>query len=135
MRYNIGFLLSCIACSCFSTTLDVYDANRDRHIPISVDFPEETINCSTTQKCHVAFISSGYKVPYLKYQFITNLLHSMNYLTVTVDHELLGNPPMSRKGDLYKTRIENWQRGALTLDFLQHELTARFPEYSFLILC
>jgi len=131
MRYIIGFLLTCVACSSFSKTLDIYDASRDRHIPISVDFPSERINCSTSKKCNVAFISAGNRVPYLKYQFITQLLNSMNYLTVAVDHELPSDPPLSRKGDLYKTRIENWQRGATTLNFLQHELPSRFPEYDF----
>ncbi|WP_027709155.1 alpha/beta hydrolase [Zooshikella ganghwensis] len=131
MRYMIGFLLLCLTCSSFSKTLDIYDTDRDRYIPISVDFPSKNIDCSTSQKCNVAFISAGNKVPYQKYQFITQLLNSMSYMTVAIDHELPNDPPLSTIGDLFKTRIENWQRGATTLDFLQRKLPNRFPEYNF----
>lgn len=131
MKYTVAFILVLISNSSMAKTMDIYDTKRERNIPITVDLPAENSICTISNKCNVAFISAGYRVPYLKYEFITQQLNKMGYLTVAVDHELPNDPPLSKKGDLYKTRIESWQRGAVTLDFLQSNLSDRFPEYDF----
>jgi len=131
MKFIVILVLSLLVSSTMANSLDIYDANRERNIPITVDLPDQNILCTINNKCKVAFVSAGYKVPHLKYQLITNNLNQMGYLTVAVDHELPNDPPLSREGDLYKTRTENWQRGAETLDFLQSNLPLRFPEYDF----
>ncbi len=115
----------------YAHTLNMQDDARNRSIPITVDLPEENKACTIHKKCKVAFVSAGYRVPYTKYSFISNKLNSMGYLTVAVDHEMPDDPPLSKKGDLYTTRIENWQRGAKTLDFLYKNLPALYPEYDF----
>lgn len=52
-------------------------------------------------------------------------------MVVAIGHELDGDPPLSVSGDLYETRIENWSRGAKTLDFLKHNLQAVYRNYNF----
>lgn len=125
----LGLLISSFSSN--AETIIVQDSVRGRSIPISIQFPESRDNCHLDNQCNVAFISAGNKVPYMKYQFITQELNKDGYMTVAVNHELPNDPPLSITGDLYQTRIENWQRGADTLNFLQHELSHRFPSYSF----
>ncbi|PQJ85142.1 alpha/beta hydrolase [Aliivibrio sifiae] len=131
MKFAVPLALSLLTSSVMATSLDIYDASRERNIPITVDFPVQKDLCTTSNKCKVAFVSAGFKVPYLKYQLMVQNLNEMGYLTVAVDHELPNDPPLSKKGDLYQTRIENWKRGAETLDFLQSNISLRYPEYDF----
>ncbi|MGF1734131.1 alpha/beta hydrolase [Photobacterium satsumensis] len=131
MKYKAFFLGTLVSFSGFSQTLTVNDPYRGREIPVSIDFPSNAGSCKPDSKCRVAFISAGNKVPYTKYQFISQLLNENGYMTVAVNHELPNDPPLSKQGDLYQTRIENWQRGAATLNFLQHELPHQFSAYEF----
>ena len=131
MRFIAGCFISMLSFSSVAQVLTVHDAERNRNIPISVTLPVEARACTHARKCKVAFISAGNRVPYQQYRFISERLNSLGYLTIAVDHELPQDPPLSRTGDLYQTRIENWQRGAATLAFLQQQLPARFAEYDF----
>ena len=131
MKYLFGSCLLLLAFATSAGPIHVLDVSRQRLIPIEIVLPETATNCTTTNRCNVAFISAGNRVPFTKYQFVSRMLNNMGYMTVAVDHELPGDPPLSRTGDLYQTRIENWQRGADTLHFLQQALTSRFPTYDF----
>lgn len=131
MRFITGCFISLLSFSSFAQVLTVHDAERGRNIPISVHLPANSTLCTTARKCKVTFISAGNRVPYQQYRFISERLNSLGYLTIAVDHELPQDPPLSRTGDLYQTRIENWQRWAATLAFLQQQLPARFAEYDF----
>jgi len=133
MKYFLAVTISLLSFSIFAKHMDVYDQSRNRHIPISVSYPKNDKVCSEQNKCNVAFISAGNRVPYEKYSFITEPLNNLNYLVVAIDHELPSDPPLSKTGDLYKTRIENWERGAETLDFVHTSLakSKQFSHYDF----
>lgn len=131
MNYLLGAFISLLSFSCFAVNFDVYDKSRDRHIPISVTYPENDNACQSNSPCEVVFISAGNRVPYEKYAFLIDRLSVLGYLVVAIDHELPADPPLSITGDLYKTRIENWQRGAKTLNFVHDYLSKRFPNYDF----
>ncbi|MFP2768145.1 alpha/beta hydrolase [Oceanisphaera sp. KMM 10153] len=131
MKFIAGFFILLLSFSSLAQTLIIHDAERERNIPISVSLPTEARACTLARKCKVAFLSAGNRVPYEQYRFISERLNSLGYLTIAVDHELPQDPPLSRAGDLYQTRIENWQRGAVTLAFLQQQLPDRFTEYDF----
>lgn len=109
----------------------IIDHNRQRNIPIEIHQPKNISNCTSTNKCAVAFLSAGYGVPHTKYNFISKQLNKLDYLVISIAHELPSDPPLSVKGDLYKTRSENWQRGATTLDFLQKELAPVYNNFDF----
>ncbi|MBR9857075.1 MAG: alpha/beta hydrolase [Gammaproteobacteria bacterium] len=131
MRFITGCFILLLSFSNAAEVLMINDAERNRDIPISVTLPTEAQACTLARKCKVAFISAGNRVPYEQYRFTSERLNLLGYLTIAVDHELPQDPPLSRTGDLYQTRIENWQRGAATLAFLQQQLPARFAEYDF----
>ncbi|PKG37392.1 alpha/beta hydrolase [Psychromonas sp. Urea-02u-13] len=131
MNYLVGVLLALLSLSSFAEHANIYDESRDRNIPISIAYPDNVKACQSSRPCEVIFISAGYRVPYEKYTFLTGLLTKLNYLVVSIDHELPSDPPLSRTGDLYETRIENWQRGAKTLEVVQDKLSKRFINYNF----
>ena len=131
MKYLIGVCLGALSLSATAQSMVIVDSTRDRSIPIEVVLPQNSDRCTTTEQCNVAFISAGNRVPFTKYSFVGEMLNDRGYMTIYVDHELPSDPPLSKTGDLYKTRIENWTRGARTLNVLQHELASRFPAYDF----
>lgn len=131
MNYLAGVFLALLSLSSFAEHTNIYDESRNRNIPISIAYPDNAKACQSRSPCEVIFISAGYRVPYEKYNFLTSLLTNFNYLVVSIDHELPSDPPLSRTGDLYETRIENWQRGSKTLELVQDKLSKRFNNYDF----
>ncbi|BBN83848.1 esterase [Pseudoalteromonas sp. A25] len=109
----------------------IHDTQRDRHIPVEVSTPKSVQNCTQTQPCKVAFISAGYGVEHTKYQFISSQLNQLGYLTVAIGHELPSDPPLSLEQPFYKTRMENWQRGATTVDLVRSHLAPELSNYDF----
>lgn len=73
----------------------------------------------------MAFLNAGYSVSHIKYTFY--LSNSMNSVILVLPKD----PSLSVSGDLYKTRSENWRRGASTLDLLKARLSKRYKEYDF----
>lgn len=131
MKILCSLLMGVFALSCQAEELKIHDAERGRTIPISIGYPASGSQCKPEARCGVVFVSAGYRVPFQQYSFLTERLNALGYLTVAVDHELPSDPPLSRMGDLYTTRIENWQRGAKTLALLQQRLSEKYPGYDF----
>uniref|UniRef100_A0A486XTM9 Bll5160 protein n=1 Tax=Rheinheimera sp. BAL341 TaxID=1708203 RepID=A0A486XTM9_9GAMM len=109
----------------------LHDTQTQRDIPIQISYPQDAAACGDESPCSVALLSSGYGVAYDNYSFISAALTSAGYLVVAVQHELPGDPPLAVRGDLYKARSENWQRGANSLEFVRTELQQRMPNYNF----
>ncbi|MEP1446034.1 MAG: alpha/beta hydrolase [Paraglaciecola sp.] len=131
MSYLKGIVII-IACWVNSVNAEnIYDAARDRIIPVEITFPDNIQLCSTKLKCPVAFLSAGYGVSHTKYTFLSKQFNQLGYLVIAIGHELPSDPALSVSGNLFETRSENWNRGAKTLDFLKSSLTKRFNEYDF----
>ncbi|WP_231574722.1 alpha/beta hydrolase [Vibrio sp. ECSMB14106] len=131
MKYLMGVCFGALSLTATAQSIVIVDSARDRFIPIEVVLPQNSNSCTTIEQCDVAFISAGNRVPFTKYSFVGEMLNDRGYMTIYVDHELPSDPPLSKTGDLYKTRIENWTRGAQTLNVLQHKLASRYPTYDF----
>ncbi|RLQ19254.1 alpha/beta hydrolase [Vibrio sp. SBT000027] len=131
MKCLIGVFLGALSMSATAQSMVIVDSTRDRSIPLEIVLPQDSDSCTTKEQCDVAFISAGNRVLFTKYSFVGEMLNDRGYMTIYVDHELPSDPPLSKTGDLYQTRIENWMRGAQTLNVLQHELASRFPTYDF----
>ncbi|NOU50471.1 alpha/beta hydrolase [Pseudoalteromonas sp. JBTF-M23] len=117
--------------STYAELSSIHDIERDRHIPIEISAPQNAQNCTQIQPCKVAFIGAGYRVEHTQYQFISTQLNQLDYLTVAIGHELPSDPPLSVEGNLYETRMENWQRGAKTVSVVRDYLAPKFPNYDF----
>lgn len=110
----------------------LYDKERARTIPIIISEPvNASVQCTNKSKCSVAFISAGYGVPHNNYTFISELLNNRGYLSIAIRHELKTDPPLSITGNLYQTRLENWQRGVKTLKFVKKALEKQLTSYDF----
>ena len=131
MKYILTIFISILPIVVSAENITIRDSVRDRSIPIEINFPIEYENCTHQKRCQVAFVSAGNHVPFTKYKFITKSLNEHGYMTVSIDHELPNDPPLSKTGDLYQTRIENWKRGAKTIKYLKGKLESRFPTYDF----
>lgn len=136
MKYFKGLILVTLACvsGIWASGVNaevIFDESRNRSIPIEISYPADAARCSASSKCPVVFLSAGYGVSHLEYQFLSQQLNQLGYLVVAVGHELPGDPPLSVSGNLYETRSENWMRGAQTLDFLRSTLIARLGAYEF----
>lgn len=108
----------------------VFDQQRNRTIPIAVAAPEK-VKCTIKTKCPVALISAGYGVAHTEYSFLEKELTTQGYFVVSIAHELEQDPPLSVTGNLFETRAENWQRGTVTLKYLQKVLAKRYPNADF----
>lgn len=105
------------------------DPRRGREIPIDVHLPVAGNACLARRSCPVAFISSGYGLPHTSYRFIAQALAETGYLAVTVQHDLPGDPPLARSGNLVSIRMPMWQRGAHNLRFLRQALPRLYPAH------
>jgi hypothetical protein len=131
MRYLQGLVFLIASASSVSNADTIYDESRERNIPVEVTLPQSAKNCKKKSKCPVALLSAGYGVSHLKYTFLANQLNNVGYLVVAIGHELPNDPPLSTSGNLFKTRSENWRRGAESLDFVKLVLSRRFEYYDF----
>lgn len=131
MKFIQGFVFLCFFTTNFAFSHVIYDKFRDRNIPVEVSYPHSDIQCSELNKCPVAFISAGYGIEHTRYSFLTNSLNRLGYMTISIAHELPEDPSLSIQGNLYKTRSENWIRGAKTLNFVRDELKGTNPNYDF----
>ena len=108
---------------------ELWDASRERPIPIALHFPEKQRNCTATQPCPVAFISPGYGLPHTDYSFIANALLDSGYFVVAIQHDLPTDPPLSKSGDLFASRMPAWKRGANNIRFVRDALSTTYPDY------
>ena len=117
--------------STYGQSFTVPDPQRQRQIPVSLYYPLDPLRCSPESQCQVAVLSAGYRVPYQHYQFLVHRLQSLGFLVIMVDHEVPGDPPLSRSGDLFETRVENWLRGAQSLNVVYQQLSRELNHYDF----
>lgn len=105
------------------------DAARQREIPIEVYRPPVNAGCSPVKRCPVALISGGSGSTLRAYTFLARALNELGYLVIEVLHELPGDPPIPREGDLIKLRSPFWQQGGASLLFVRAHVAAEFPAF------
>ncbi|WP_211183368.1 alpha/beta hydrolase [Thalassotalea sp. Y01] len=109
----------------------IEDGKRGRVIPVELTLPVQPEQCQANNKCPVVLLSAGYGMAHNQYSFLATWFSQQGYLSVAVGHELVGDPPLSVTGKLYKTRSENWIRGAETLDVVRTQLSGQLSNYNF----
>ena len=138
MRKLVSYALFAALTGCVSTqasesllqsSLTLFDAARQRPIPVELYFPTRAVRCSSSHPCPVAIISAGYGISNKSYTFISSALSELGYLAVAVQHELPSDPPLATSGDLFAGRTPNWQRGAENLRFVRKSLRRSHPNF------
>jgi len=124
--------------SCANTTRDrsnlmesieLSDASRERKIPIALYFPGRQHGCARARRCPVAFVSPGYGLSHTDYSFVANALAGYGYLVVSIQHDLPSDPPLSRTGNLFASRMPAWERGAHNLRFVRDSLSHSYRAF------
>ncbi|KZN34013.1 alpha/beta hydrolase [Pseudoalteromonas luteoviolacea] len=134
MKTILVALCVSVTASAYASTTQIeslYDQHRNRSVPVQLVQPQDPTRCTAQQPCPVAFVSAGYGVSHQEYHFLSKQLSANGYLSVAIRHELKSDPPLSVSGDLYQTRLENWQRGATTLKFIRSRLMKTMTHFDF----
>ena len=105
---------------------ELWDATRQRQIPLALYFPEQPRSCTRAQRCSVAFLSSGYGLLHTDYSFIASALAKAGYLVVAIQHDLPSDPELSKTGNLFANRLPMWQRGAENIRFVRAALSSKY---------
>ncbi|WP_029906151.1 S9 family peptidase [Prevotella sp. 10(H)] len=135
--YKLRFLLFLIlfpACMMSSQTekeskyiFNIYDRSRERLIPLAIYPPKNNI-----VKPAIVIVSHGYDRnrgnAYLDYSYISDRLSSEGYYVISIQHELADDHFLAMEGNLYKTRMPNWQRGADNILFTINEIKKIRPD-------
>ena len=108
---------------------ELWDASRERQVPIALYFPAQPRNCTHARPCPVAFVSSGYGLLNTDYSFISNALAKSGYLVVAIQHDLPSDPALSKSGDLFASRMPAWKRGAENIHFVRDTLARKYPMF------
>lgn len=107
----------------YETTL--FDTARQRQIPVAVYSPQDEGGCG------VVIFSHGYGInkggDFKKYSHITKKLAEAGYFVISVQHELPTDDLLSMKGDLFKTRLPNWERNVENILFVMGEFKKSKP--------
>lgn len=107
------------------------DLAREREVPIQVTLSKHLGRCSSKQPCPVALISGGYGVPHTGYSFMAKALVELGYTVVSIQHDLPGDAPLARQGDLYALRMPVWNRGVENILFVRKVLARRCQALDF----
>ena len=113
------------------TSVVLRDADRGRDVPIHLTLSKHPDKCTFTRRCPVAVISGGYGVPYTAYSFVANALSELDYTVVSIQHDLPGDAPLARHGDLHTLRMPVWMRGADNILFVRSLLARRHQNLDF----
>lgn len=107
----------------------LWDASRERPVPIALYFPAQPHNCTHARPCPVAFVSPGYGLLNTDYSFISNALAKSGYLVVAIQHDLHSDPALSKSGDLFASRMPAWKRGSENIHFVRDTLSGKYRQF------
>lgn len=110
--------------SVISDSIDLIDRDRERLIPILIYKDEERIN----KDLPVVIIGHGYGAKNSEYSFIAKPLAEHGYFVVSIQHDLKGDDPLPREGDLFRRRWPLWERGSQNIMFTISRLKKRYPD-------
>lgn len=101
-------------------TVNLYDTTRSRLIPIAIYYPK--IKSESTK---VIIFNHGYDKniggSYKVYSYLTRSLAANGYFVISIQHELPHDNLLSMEGDLYTSRMPNWERGVENILFTMNE--------------
>jgi hypothetical protein len=107
-------------------TIVLHDGARGRDIPVELYSPHGPKDGLAGDTTTLVVISNGYGVANVSYSFIAKPLASRGFVVASVQHDLVGDEPLARTGDLYARRRPAWERGAQTLAFVVKAMKMRY---------
>ncbi|WP_233169154.1 alpha/beta hydrolase [Hymenobacter sp. BT523] len=114
--------------SLLTTRLELYDAARQRAVPVMVYQPARS---AAQGKLKAAIFSHGYGGNCTGYSFLARNLVAHGYLVASIQHELPTDEPMPTTGVIRVVRRPMWDRGVQNIEFARQELHKRYPAIDF----
>lgn len=112
-------------------TLSFFDTARSRVVPLAFYY----LKNKKFNKQKVIFMNHGYGGnlggDYLKYAYLRENLARNGYFVVSIQHELQSDDPLAMEGDLQRTRLPNWQRGADNIRYIFNEMQSLKTELDY----
>lgn len=113
-------------------TLTLFDQSRNRKIPVALYSPKTNQKISGQQ---VVIFSHGYGAnkggDYFVYSYLTEMLASKGYFTVSIQHELPTDELIPMEGKPQIVRMPFWERGAENILFVLNELKKTRPDLDY----
>ncbi|MDO7845859.1 alpha/beta hydrolase [Hymenobacter sp. M29] len=114
--------------SLLSTRLELFDAARQRAVPVMVYEPAHP---GPHPARKAAIFSHGYGGNCTGYTFLARNLVAHGYLVASIQQELPTDAPMPTTGVISLVRRPMWERGAQNIEFVRQELSQRYPKIDF----
>lgn len=111
-------------------TFEVLDSVRNRLIPYALysPVPKEKVKDSIRLVVFSHGYGSNYSRNYLNYSYLTKRLAKSGFWTVSIQHELLGDPLIPKEGIIQVVRRPFWIRGEENILFVLNDFKKKFPE-------
>lgn len=111
-------------------TFEVLDSVRNRLIPYALysPVPKEKVKDSIRLVIFSHGYGSNYSRNYLNYSYLTKRLAKSGFWTVSIQHELLGDPLIPKEGIIQVVRMPFWIRGEENILFVLSDFKKKFPE-------
>ncbi|MEI3790593.1 MULTISPECIES: alpha/beta hydrolase [unclassified Chryseobacterium] len=104
----------------------LFDNSRNRSVPITI-----YDNNQTDQGKKIVIFNHGYGFnkggDYKIYSKICKFMANNGYFVISIQHELPTDDLLSMEGDLYKTRMPNWQKGEANIGYVIEECKNKYP--------
>jgi peptidoglycan-N-acetylglucosamine deacetylase len=103
--------------------ISLFDDSRNRFVPIQIYQPDPR----DSKDLPVVLINHGSSIRNTEYSFIACYLSSRGYRVVSIQHELVNDPPELSTGTLFERRKPLWERGVQNILFVISELHRIYP--------
>lgn len=110
-------------------TFEVLDSVRNRLIPYALYSPEVKIKSDDSIRLVIFShgYGSNYSRNYLNYSYLTKRLAKIGFWTLSIQHELLGDPLIPKEGIMQVVRMPFWIRGEENILFVLNDFKQKHP--------
>ncbi len=109
---------------------EVFDSVRNRLIPYALYAPKS--NIALKDSIRLVIFSHGYgsnySRNYLNYSYLTKRLARAGFWTLSIQHELLGDPLIPKEGIIQVVRMPFWIRGEENILFVLNDFKKKYPK-------
>ena len=111
-------------------TFEVVDSGRNRISPYALYSPvvKEPVKDSIRLVIFSHGYGANYSRNYLNYSYLTKRLARSGFWTLSIQHELLGDPLIPKEGIIQVVRMPFWVRGEENILFVLKDFKKKFPE-------
>ncbi len=109
---------------------EAFDSIRNRLIPYALYSPKSDEN--SVDSIRLVIFSHGYgsnySRNYLNYSYLTKRLARAGFWTLSIQHELLGDPLIPKEGIMQVVRMPFWIRGEENILFVLNDFKKKYPD-------